>query len=134
MLTKEQEEKIRKAIYDNFKAGSIMENFYNAIIAALNAYDEQVNGVVKLSKNSNVVVFRPCFMEAEVYIFHSEEEMLEKLTEKYACKIGIGEETIPDDVLGWKHCQRVIKVNNESKISEVIGYCDCKTFKRGLQV
>ena len=144
MLTKEQEDKIIDAANIYYNRGV---TFGEAVVYALKAYDEmkdveEVKATAKATNENNgsgaYVVFRPANKRgAEFWVFNSVEDMCKKLYQKYNSEkfqgdIAISRKTF--DVLDFKHAQEVYllkKENNHCIVTDSVGYCDCKTFKRG---
>ena len=147
MLTKEQEEKIKKAGDVYYEPNT---TFGQAFVAAIKVYDElkdieEVKAAVaaKAVETSDTddcyAVFRPIRPELndsmkEVKVFNSESQMLEKLNEKSNLTIAIDDEEFEDDETGWLHSHYVSSIRKFKGfhyIGETVGICDCKTFQKG---
>ena len=147
-LTEGQEQKIRYSANAGFKHGVLTcEPVTKAVVAGIKAYDEiqdmeefkaAVNAIDEKEPAGSdgnddcYVVFRPFVGSlAGVRVYKSEEEMLKKLSEEFnvetvidrSCEFGRTE-------FGWEHEHFVYFNDKKGKMCKM-GYCDCKTFKRG---
>ena len=143
-LTKEQEVKIRKAAIAAYPEGDI----WDGIVAGIKAYDlikdqerkqrifDAIDEHFDNDSDGNddcYVVFRPFVGSlAGVRVYNSEEEMLQKLSEEFTVKAKIAKDTESyDGEFGWEHECFVQFYNANRGDVCIMGYCDCKTFKRG---
>ena len=144
MLTKEQEEKIREAVAKGYEWGTLTaESVRYAIVMGIRAYDEirdveEVKAAVKKAAESNsdaYMVFRPHEASTKkeleaIRVFNSKDDMIAKLSKEYNGKIVIEVDENELNCIGWFHQNRILAITDDSRFKH-IGYCDCKTFKRG---
>lgn len=150
-MTKEQEQAIKDKIeFVRIRAERDESDFSRIIkwiVAGIKAYDEMkdaaevkaaVNAVneKKAAENNDsdtYVVFRPRDKKgSEMLVFNSSEEMIKKLVEQYNAAIAIDEDRLK--IADFEHAQTVHLAHLESThivLGNIIGHCDCKTFKRG---
>ena len=144
MLTKEQEQKIRNAVELAWDFSALDRvSVYRSIVAGIKAYDEMkdvedVKAAVneeKAEKDNDSGAYCVVFCPndgSDSLVFDSLKAMYKKMKDSYEVEIGIDEEGVACGIFkDYREVYLMVKEGDFWLSGESIGYCDCKTFKRG---